>query len=95
MKTTNWKAALAKMVTVGLVAAATVAVPSTAEAQVSFGIRVGGPVYGTPPYRRPIYVAPAPVYVGPEYGYGYAGRDFHRHAWTRHEGWEHRERWGR
>ena len=92
MKTTNWKAALAKVVTVGLVAA-TVAVPSKAEAQVSFGVRFGGPVYVAPPYRRPMYVAPAPVYVGP--GYGYYGRDFNRYAWERHEGWDHRERWSR
>ncbi len=89
MKTTNWKAALARMVTVGLVAAA-VAVPSKAEAQVSFGVRFGGPVYVAPPYRRPVYVAPAPVYA-----YGYSGRDFNHYPWARHEGWEHRERWGR
>lgn len=91
MKTTNWKAVLVKMFTVGLVAAA-VAVPSKADAQVSFGVRLGGPVYVAPPFRRPVYVAPTPVY-GP--GYRYYGRDFNRYAWARHEGWEHRERWGR
>ncbi len=87
MKTANWKAALAKVFTVGLIAAAAVAAPSKAGAQVSFGVRIGGPVYVAPPYRRPVYVAPAPVYVGPAYGYGYYGRDSHSHAWDRRGGW--------
>ena len=91
MNTANWKEALAKMFTASLVAAAiAVAVPSKAEAQVSFGVRFGGPVYVAPPYRRPVYVAPAPVYA-----YGYSGRDFKHYAWARHEGWNHRERWSR
>ena len=67
MKITNLKATVAKVFTVGLLAGAVaMAAPAKAEAQVSFGVRVGGPrVYGGPVYRRP-YAAP--------YGYyGYAG----------------------
>ena len=90
MKTANWKATLARVFTVGVIAAAAaVAAPSRAEAQVSFGVRIGVPVYVAPPYRRPVYVSPAPVYVGPGYGYGYGyyGREYHPYAWGRHGGW--------
>ena len=44
MKTTNVKAMVAKMFTVGLLAAAVVmAAPAKAQAQVSFGVRVAAP----------------------------------------------------
>ena len=70
MKTTNVKAMVAKMFTVGLVAAAVVmAAPTKAEAQVAIGVRIGHGGYYAPAYRRPIVVEPAPVYgyYGPAY----------------------------
>lgn len=87
MKITDVKAMVAKMFTVGLVAAAiVVAAPTKAEAQVSFGVRVGPPVayYGN-------------GYSNPQYGYGnqqygYYGRDYDR---ERHEAMERRRDWER
>jgi len=46
-----------------LAAAMLFAAPSKANAQVRFGVAIGGPVYR--PIARPIYVAPRPVYVAP------------------------------
>ncbi len=66
MKISSLKATVAKVFTVGLLAGAVaMAAPQKADAQVSFGVRVGGPVYGRPAYRPYPYVAPVP------YGYGY------------------------
>ena len=85
MKITNVKAMVAKMFTVGLLAAAVVmAAPAKAEAQVAVGVRIGPAPYYGPVYRRPIVVAPAPVvgFYGPAfYGprYGWDRREFFRH----------------
>jgi hypothetical protein len=82
MKITNVKAMVAKMFTVGLLAAAVViAAPSKAEAQVGIGVRIG-PARG-PVFRGPVVVAPRPVYG---YGYGYGP-----HFYGRPYGWDHRE----
>lgn len=64
MTSANVKAMVAKMLTVGFLAVAVaVAAPTKAQAQWSFGVRIGGdPGYG-PGY--PVVVAP-----GPMYGYG-------------------------
>ena len=75
-------------------AAMTVAAPK-AEAQVAFGVRIGGPRYYAPaPVYRPYgYVAhayPAYGYVAPAYGWG-RRPDW---EWRRHEAWEHRD-WDR
>jgi hypothetical protein len=85
MKITNVKAMVAKMFTVGLLAGAVViAAPNKAQAQVSFGVRVG-PVYGfRPAYVAPRYVAPSPIFYGPGFGYD-------RAAWFRHQEWERHE----
>jgi hypothetical protein len=78
MKITNLKATVAKVFTVGLLAGAVaMAAPQKAEAQVSFGVRVGGPVYARPAYR-PYYAAPAPYAY---YGYGYGPRRFYYDRW--------------
>ena len=72
MKITNVKAMVAKMFTVGLLAAAVViAAPAKAEAQVGIGVRIGPAPYFGPVYRRPVVVAPAYGYYGPAY-YGVA-----------------------
>ena len=77
MKITNLKATVAKVFTVGLLAGAVaMAAPAKAEAQVSFGVRVGGPrVYGGPVYGGPVYGGPVyrRPYVAPYGYYGYAG----------------------
>lgn len=93
MKITNVKAMVAKMFTVGVVAAAiVVAAPTKAEAQVRFGVRVGPPVayYGNG-YSNPSY-----DYRNPQYGY--YGRDYDRdydrersEAIERRRDWERRE----
>ncbi len=95
MKTIGMKAMVAKLFTVGLLAGAfAIATPSKAQAQVSFGVRIGGPVYGAayvPAYRRPVYVAPA-------YGYGYYAPGYDRFAFERrHDFYRHEEyqRFGR
>ena len=68
MKITNLKAAVAKVFTVGLLAGAVaMAAPAKAEAQVAFGVHIGGPVVYGPVYRRP-YVAPY-GYYGPRHFY--------------------------
>lgn len=92
MKITNVKAMVAKVFTVGLVAAAiVVAAPTKAEAQISFGVRVGPPVaYGRPDYAGPVYAVPAYGY----YGSGYYGRDYDRERredFDRRRDWERRE----
>jgi hypothetical protein len=87
MKITNVKAMVAKMFTVGLLAAAVVvAAPAKAEAQVGIGVRIGPAPYVGPVYRRPVIVEPAPVvgFYGPAfYGprrYGWDRREFfYRH----------------
>jgi hypothetical protein len=82
MKISNLKATVAKVFTVGLLAGAVaMAAPQKADAQVSFGVRVGAPVYGRPAYRP--YVAPAPYgyyghYAPPRY---YHYDRFHRGYW--------------
>ncbi len=88
MKVTNLKAMMAKAITAGALAGAVfMAAPTKAEAQVSFGVRFGRPVYVAP---RPVYVVP-PVYG---YGFGYDRFAYDRHlAWERHERFEH-ERFG-
>jgi len=80
MKITNVKAMVAKMFTVGLIAAAVaVAAPARAEAQVGIGVRIGPAPYFGPVYRRPVIVEPAPAY-------GYYGPAFYgRRDWDRHE----------
>ncbi len=86
MKSTNVKAMVAKMFTVGLLAAAVVmAAPSKAEAQVAVGVRIGHGPYFAPAYRRPYVVEPAPVvgfygpaYYGPRYGWDRRA-EFYRH----------------
>ena len=87
MKITNVKAMVAKMFTVGLVAAAiVVAAPTKAQAQVTFGVRVGPPVaYYGGGYSNPSY-----DYRNPQYGY--YGRDYDR---ERHEAMERRRDWER
>jgi len=68
MNTTNVKAMLAKAVTLGVVAAAMVAIaPSKVQAQVTFGIHLGVPIYAAPVFARPVYREP-----GYGYDYGYA-----------------------
>lgn len=91
---TGSKAIVAKVFTLGLLAAAVaLASPSKANAQVSFGVRFGAPAYGpayAPAYRRPVYVAPA-------YGY-YAPGAYDRFAWERRQEFirhEERERFDR
>jgi len=88
MKITNVKAMVAKVFTVGLLAAAVaIAAPAKADAQVAVGVRIGhGPYFG-PVYRRPVYVAPAPVY-------GFYGPSFYAHpyGWDRHEFYRHEDR---
>ena len=85
MKITNVKAMVAKMFTVGLLAAAVaIAAPAKADAQVAVGVRIGPAPYFGPVYRRPVYVAPAPVYgfYGPSFyahPYGWDRRGFYRH----------------
>jgi len=79
MTSKNVKTMVAKMFTVGFLAAAVVmAAPAKAEAQWGVGVRIGPAPYYGPAYHRPIVVAPAPVYgfYGPHfYGRGY---DFDR-----------------
>jgi len=77
----SFKAMVAKVFTVGLLAGAVaIAAPTKAQAQVSFGVRVGpARGYYGPVYRRPVYVAP-PVYGG-FYGPGFYGPRFDRYAW--------------
>jgi hypothetical protein len=76
MKISNLKATVAKVFTVGLLGAAVaIAAPSKADAQVAFGVRVGGPVYARGYYAPRPYVAP--------YGYGYAPRHFYYDRWHR------------
>ena len=83
----NIKTIALKLATLGTLAAAfIVASPAKANAQVSFGVRVGGPVVY--PYGHARYYAP-PVY---RYG-GYYG---HPYGWERHEAFirhEERERY--
>jgi len=94
MKITNVKAMVAKMFTVGLLAAAVVmAAPAKAEAQVAVGVRIGHGPYFAPAYRRPYFVEPAPVvgfygpaYYGPRYGFD------HRYGWDRREEFRHEDR---
>jgi len=79
MKITNVKAMAAKVLTVGLVAGA-FALAAKAEAQVTFGVRFG----------HPVYVAPAPIYR-PGYFYGPAYPFHHEYFAPRydrfHRGW--------
>jgi hypothetical protein len=95
MKITNVKAMVAKMFTVGLIAAAVaIAAPTKAEAQVSFGIHVGAAPYYPPAYGRP--VAPVPVYGF--YGQSYYGHGYEfdrREAFERHEAFERSRYWDR
>jgi len=94
MKITNVKAMVAKMFTVGLLAAAVVmAAPAKAEAQVAVGVRIGHGPYFAPAYRRLYFVEPAPVvgfygpaYYGPRYGFD------HRYGWDRREEFRHEDR---
>jgi hypothetical protein len=103
MKITNVKAMVAKMFTVGLVAGAIViAAPTKAQAQVSFGVRVGNAPYYAPPYARPVPVAPVYGYAGgyyaPEYRHDFdrdrdwdRRRDWERHEYYEHHGWDRRD----
>lgn len=93
MKITNGNAMVAKMFTVGLLAAAVVmAAPAKAEAQVAIGVHIGQGPYYAPAYRRPYYVEPAPVvgFYGPAY-YGPRYDFDRREGWERHEAWDRRE----
>jgi hypothetical protein len=83
MKITNVKAMVAKMFTVGLLAAAVViAAPAKAEAQVGIGVRIGPARYVGPVYRRPVIVEPAVGFYGPAY---YGPAFYGRRDWDRHE----------
>jgi hypothetical protein len=85
LKLNTVKTTLTRTAAVALVAAAAfLATPAKANAQVAFGVRVGpvavyhrGPVYARPyvrPYVRPYgYYAPAPVIVEQTPAYGYYG----------------------
>jgi|HubBroStandDraft_6_1064221.scaffolds.fasta_scaffold1481341_2 hypothetical protein len=87
MKITNVKAIVAKMFTVGLLAAAVVmAAPTKAEAQVAVGVRIGHGPYFAPAYRRPIVVEPAVGFYGATYGPAY-GPGFYgpRYGWDRRD----------
>lgn len=88
MKLISIKAASAKIVTLGLLAAAFgVTSPSRAQAQVSLGIQLGGPVYGPTVYHAPAY-SYAPEYYPQGYGdNGYGDRE----AWERHAAHERHE----
>ena len=91
---TTFKGILAKVATVGLLAGAVaMAAPQKAEAQVRFGVRIGGPVYVGPRYvAPPVYGYYGPQYYGhPYYGYyhhpyGYYGRGYYGHEGYR-RGW--------
>jgi len=86
LKLTNLKALFTKAAMVGLVAGAVfMAAPQKANAQIVFGVRIG--------HARVGYIAPAPVYVAPAYGYygpsyyaapAYGYRYDHR-GWDRHD----------
>ena len=92
MKITNVKAMVAKVFTVGLLAAAVVmAAPTKAEAQVAVGVRIGHGGYYAPVYRRPYVVEPAPVYgyYGPAY---YGPRYDYDRRWDRREYFRHDDR---
>ncbi len=84
----NFKTTALKLATLGTLAAAfIVASPAKADAQVSFGIRVGRPVVYPYAHARPYYAPPA-------YGYGYYGRPYY--GYDRHEAYirhEERERY--
>ena len=79
----------------------TVAAPK-AEAQVAFGVRIGGPRYyapvPAPVYGGYGYAAPTYEYAAPAYpAYGYAAPAYrwdrrHDGEWREHEEWEHRDR---
>ena len=97
MTSTNVKAIVAKIFTVGFLAAAVViAAPTKAEAQWSVGVRVGPAPYYGPAYGRPVIVAPAPVYG--YYGQNFYGRGYEeerREAFYRHEREEREEHFDR
>ena len=76
MKITNVKAMVAKVLTVGFLAAAFVVAAPKAEAQVRFGVRFGAPVYVAP---RPVYVAPRFYGYGYGYPYGFRHDEFRYH----------------
>ena len=104
MTSTNVKAMVAKMFTVGFLAAALVMMaPAKAQAQWSVGVRVGPASYYGQGYGRPVVVAPAPDYG--YYGQGYYGQGYYgqgydgqgydedrREAFYRHERHEREER---
>jgi hypothetical protein len=79
MKVANVKGFVTKAIVAAVAAGAFLfAAPTKSDAQVVVGVRFG----------RPVYVAPAPVYVRP---YGYYDRD----AYIRHEQWERAHRFDR
>jgi uncharacterized membrane protein len=83
-------ATLTKVATAGVLAAAVfMATPNKAQAQVRFGVRIGGPVVYGPVYApAPVIVRPYPVYrgyYGPAYGYGY--RPYFREHDRFHRDW--------
>ena len=93
MKITNVKAMVAKVMTVGMLAGAFVlAAPAKAQAQVAFGVQVGG---GYPTYdysRRDYYdhlryeqARQAQIYAEQQ---AFARQQ----AWAQHEAWERHER---
>ena len=74
----NIKATALKLATLGTLAAAfAVASPAQANAQVSFGVRVGGPVYHP-------YAPVRPYYAPPAYGYGYYGHPYYGRGFYHH-----------
>ena len=82
------KTMFAKVATLGILAAAVaVAAPTKADAQVRFGIAIGGPVYRAPVYAGPVYGGPAyPIYGGyyhGYYGHPYYGRGYYGRGWRR------------
>src|ERR1019366_6319323 len=87
MTSTNVKAMVAKMFTVGFLAAAVVMIaPAKAQAQWSVGVRIGPAPYYGPAYHRPVVVAAAPAY-------GFYGRDFDdRRDFDRREVYVRRDR---
>ena len=93
-KNSNLKAFVHKAALAGVIAAAAfMATPQKANAQVGIGIRFGHPgyvarvpVYQAPVYDTPVYGASTNYgYVVPTpYAYGYDhGRDWDRHDWDR------------
>ena len=91
MKLTNVKAMVAKGLTVGLLAGAFVlAAPAKAEAQISFGVQFGTPVYNgyNDYYARQRYEQ-----YRRQQAYEAQQEWARQQAWAQHEAWERHEAW--